>query len=72
MAITKKDIEKLSTIFLTKKDAENFATKEDLKDLRNELNRYATRADLVEFKDDIIKRLDDLRTDKLMLVSRNR
>ena len=35
MAITSKDIEKLSEHFATKKDLERFATKEDLSELKN-------------------------------------
>ena len=56
MAITKKDIEKLSGIFSTKEDLKEalkrFVTKEDL---REELKRFATKEDLKKYatKDDL-------------------
>jgi len=45
MAITKKDIEKLSEIFATKKDLEAFATKKDLNLLREEMNAKFDQVD---------------------------
>ncbi|OGB87265.1 hypothetical protein A3H38_03210 [candidate division WOR-1 bacterium RIFCSPLOWO2_02_FULL_46_20] len=70
MAITNKDIEKLSEIFATKDDLKRFATKDDLK-------RFSTKDDLAdlksEIKDDILtsqdkimKRLDDIVTEQRM------
>src|SRR3989339_1353037 len=69
MAITKKDIEKLSGIVSTKEDLKEalkrFVTKEDLReelkrfatkeDLREELKRFATKEDLKKYatKDDL-------------------
>lgn len=72
MAITKKDIEKLSAIFATKEDLMNFATKDYL-------NNFATKDDLKSLKDliltiydDLIKKFDDMKTEKLMLLTQSR
>ena len=64
MAITQKDIEKLSEIFATKADleklTEKFATKADL-------GKYMTKADFEELKynylDKIMKKLEDFSTE---------
>jgi len=49
MAITNKDIEKLTGHFATKADLERFATKEDLKKLEDRV---------VKFEDKVVTRLD--------------
>ncbi|OGC04684.1 hypothetical protein A2276_01750 [candidate division WOR-1 bacterium RIFOXYA12_FULL_43_27] len=72
MALTKKDRENLLSDFKAV-----FATKDDLQEVKAELKEV--KAELKEFKNDtlngqdkILKQLSDLRTDKLMLISRNR
>lgn len=44
--ITDKDIEKLKTVFATKDDLKQFATKADLIEIRNELASKASKEDL--------------------------
>jgi hypothetical protein len=52
MAITNKDIEKLSEVFITKEEAKQLATKKDLE-------RYATKEDLKSLKDEILTKVND-------------
>ncbi|MBI5700900.1 hypothetical protein HZC34_03510 [Candidatus Saganbacteria bacterium] len=65
MAITKKDIEKLSDVFATKKDIEKlsdvFATKKDIEKLSDV---FATKEDLKAFatKDDLSKLRNEMLT----------
>lgn len=61
MAITNKDVEKLKDVF---------ATKDDLKVLKNDFINL--KNEVLNSHDEIIKKLDDMRTEKLMLISRNR
>ncbi|MFA7285770.1 MAG: hypothetical protein WC011_02905 [Candidatus Paceibacterota bacterium] len=53
--LTDQDIQKLASIFLTKKDLENLATKEDLKSFatKEDLKSFATKEDLLDIKNDI-------------------
>ncbi len=51
MAITNKDIEKLSGVFVTKEDSKAFATNEDIRELRGEfLGRF----------DKLFKKMEDM------------
>lgn len=63
MAITKKDIEKLSEVFATKEDLKGFATKEDLASLKNEM---------LTGQDKIMKKLEDISIEQKMAYSQSR
>ena len=72
MAITTKDIEKLSEIFATKEDLKAFATKEDLK-------AFATKGELANLKneilagqDKIMKKIEDISLEQKMAYSQYR
>jgi len=81
MAITNKDIDKLSEIFATKKDLENFATKKDLLAIKKDV--IGVKDDLVSFKDEfhgfkndilasqdkIMKKLEDISLEQKMAYS---
>jgi len=74
MAITDKDIKKLSGIFATKKDLEKFATKKDIErfatkedlssvkgeifSIKEELKKFATKEDLKQFRNEVVNGLD--------------
>ena len=74
--ITNKDIEKMKKVFATKDDLKNFATKNDIKGINQEMNRFATKEDIKKelqkyatkenFKDlnkDLIRKIDQVRKD---------
>ena len=66
MAITKKDVEKLSEVFATKEDLskfearidQKFATKEEFKQVANDLSRF--RNEVTISHDKIFKKLEDM------------
>ena len=72
MAITKKDLDKLSEKFATKADLQKFATKADLQEFatKADLQKFATKADLQVLKDDyldkIMKKLEDMSIEQKM------
>jgi hypothetical protein len=72
MALTKKDIEKLTDVFATKKDLENlsgvFATKQDLSDKVNNLRSELTDRILTS-QDKIIKKIEDMTIEMKMSYS---
>lgn len=63
MAITKKDIEKLSGVFATKDDLKAFATKKELAELRDEM--------LTGF-DGVMKKLEDISIEQKMAYAQAR
>lgn len=63
MAITNQDVKKLKTIFATKDDLKNFATKSDLRisidNLRDEIYEVMDMK-LTTFRNDIFNKLDEV------------
>jgi hypothetical protein len=59
--------------FATKDDLKNFATKDDLKnfatkdDLKQEFSKYATKDDLIGFKDTILHELQAIRDNQELI-----
>ena len=81
MAITDKDIKKLSEVFATKKEIERFATKDDLAKFatKEDLAGFATKDDLAGLKkeimdsqDKIIKELESARQDRTLAIGKDR
>jgi hypothetical protein len=63
MAITDKDIKKLSEVFATKGDLKGFATKDDLSSLRK---------DILDGQDKIMKELETARQDRNLALGKDR
>ena len=71
---TKEDLKSFATkedikSFATKQDLKSFATKEDLKSMSNMFgSKFATKDDLINFKDSILSEIIKLREDMEVII----
>ena len=72
MAITDKDIKKLSGVFATKDDLKNFATKDDLKNFATKDDLSSLRKEILDGQDKIIKELETAREDRTLALGKDR
>jgi hypothetical protein len=72
MAITDKDIIKLSKVFATKDDLKNFATKDDLKRFATRDDLSSLRKEILDGQDKIIKELETAREDRTLALGKDR
>ena len=63
--ITDADIKKMKRVFVTKEDFKKFITKDELK---ISLEKYATKDDLINFKDAILNEIIKLREDVTVVI----